>query len=111
MSKFAKGNKGAIGMADDIGPSGSMDEYAAFGADIDLFTRNGTIGATKQDLVPRGIIVTDAGAGTKKLALVMADGTASFAYDCTNLVGVLLPICPRTITNTTTTIARVLVLY
>lgn len=106
--------KTAGGSVQDIGPSAKTLEMVPTGTDFDISTSApGTSGSNAQRAC-RGVMVTDAGVGTKKLDIVNADGSqvAAAGMDCTNLVGVFIPGSYRTIKSTgTTTVTRVLIFY
>lgn len=114
MADFDVGQKGAAGIANEIGASPKVFELVPTGSDFDVTANATGTSGSRRRIVCRGIMVTDAGAGTKKLDIVNADGSSPIAggIDCTNLVGVFLPCAVRTIKSTaTTTVTRVLVFY
>jgi hypothetical protein len=103
---FRRGRHGADGSVEDIGTSPHAKEYSSFGSTIDLVT-----GDDKSlDKCCRGFIVSDVGASTKLLAFVDASGIAS-TWDMTNMQGAYIPLSLRSITGTTTTIARIQIYY
>lgn len=101
----ATNTKGSAGVASDIRVATRMKEYSSFAADIDI-----TAAAPGKPTCCRRVIISDVGAGTKVFAYTDATGTAD-SIDATNLQGVPLDVNLRSITGTTTTIAKVVVFW
>jgi hypothetical protein len=101
---FKRGRNGADGVVEDIGTSPHAKEYSSFVSLIDL------VADSLDDKCCRGFIVSDVGAGTKLLAFTDASGVAA-TWDMTNMQGAYIPLSLRSITQTTTTIARIQIYY
>lgn len=99
---FEKSNVGG-GMAHDIGTAYAFTEYSSFASEINLTASSVSPGRK----MCRAIMVTSAGSNT--LQVRKADGNTQ-SIDCTNLVGVLLPIQAKAIT-TATNVAKLVVFW
>ena len=100
---FGQSRKSASGVANDIGTSPDAVPVTSF---------------TSQDLralspagvsLPRGLIISNVGAGTKVLEIVTAAGTTR-TIDATNLQGAYMPVCITALTSNTT-VTAVLLFY
>ena len=105
--------QGVAGVANDLAVAFDVKEYSSFGSIIDLTTDTYSSAMPR---VPRGIMVTDVGAGTKLLVVAMANGQpygpapVTRTLTMTNLQGVFMPMACRAI-MTTTTVARLIVFW
>lgn len=101
---FNKGNKGVVGVADDIGASPDAIQLTSFTSQDLLALAPG--GAYS---VPRGFMVGNVGAGTKVVEVVTAAGTTR-SYDFTNLQSAFIPLGIRAVTANTT-VTSLIVFY
>jgi hypothetical protein len=100
---FGKMKRGVVGVSDDIGTSPDVVQLTAF---------------TSQDLMalspagvslPRGLIVSNVGAGTKSLVVTTAAGNQR-TLDVTNMQAAYMPLCIRTV-DAASTVTAVLLFY
>lgn len=103
MGAFAKGNRGAVGVSNDIGTSPDIVQLTSFTSQDLLALSPGGISC------PRGLMVSNVGAGTKVLEIVTAAGQTR-TLDATNLQGAYLPIAAQRLTANTT-VTSVLVFF
>lgn len=99
---FTKGNKGVVGVADDIGTSPDAIQVTSFTSQDLLALAPGGSYA-----VPRGFIVGNVGAGTKIVEVVTAAGQTR-SYDFTNLQAAYMPLGIRALTANTTVTSVIL---
>lgn len=98
-----RSERNAAGVANDIGTSPDFIQITAFTSQ-DLMT----LGPGQASL-PRGLIVSDLGAGTKILEVITAAGNTR-TIDATNLLAAYLPGCIKALTANTT-VGKVLLFY
>lgn len=100
---FGKNQRTAGGVSDDIGTSPDVIPVTSF---------------TSQDLMaiapagaslPRGLLISNVGAGTKVLEVITA-ANQTRTIDATNLQGAYLPVCVKALTSNTT-VTAVLLFY
>ena len=103
MTTFNKAERGAVGVADDIGTSPDAIPITSFTSQ-DLAALS-----PSQGCMPRGLVITNVGAGTKVLEVVTAAGQTR-TIDATNLQGAYLPLCIKALTSNTT-VTSVLLFY
>lgn len=100
---FGRSERNAAGVANDIGTSPDMIPVTSFTSQDLMALSPGGVS------LPRGLIITNVGAGTKVLEVITAAGVTR-TIDATNLQGAYLPGAIKALTANTT-VTSVLLFY